>query len=439
MSDDPGEKFYMEYWQFEGSLEESIPPITLHTLRPRDEEGEVRLLVNASWLRAYRPAFALHTQEGLNGKNTGDLEAPAWRLRRGAAAVALAILKRQDFACPTGTSSCASINYPNTCCAEGETCFQIEDTGLGPVGCCPSGASCGGSVNTCPSPNTACADGQNSGFVGGGCCIPGYVCAGVGCAVDPSLVVTVVTTETVVMTSSSSTATSVEVSTITSTKETSTDTALQTTLACSSGFHACPVNLGGGCCKEGFTCGSFSICHSGSTSSSESSSSSSTPTSTSLSSATGGAAIRPTGLASTSSNTHLPGTTCPVGFYACSATYGGNCCRTGRDCDTTSCPSTSSTTIISSGLTVAVPVGPAATVASPSGECANGWSTCAASVGGNCCPSGWECGTASCSSVGASATKVEQKSSPNGGGRVQVALQGVMAVIWIGYLGVYLR
>lgn len=64
-----------------------------------------------------------------------------------------------------------------------------------------------------------------------------------------------------------------------------------------------------------------------------------------------------------------------------------------------------------------MPVGPAATVATPTGACATGWSTCAASVGGNCCPSGWQCGTASCSSVGATSTALLQKDSPNMGFR----------------------
>lgn len=67
-----------------------------------------------------------------------------------------------------------------------------------------------------------------------------------------------------------------------------------------------------------------------------------------------------------------------------------------------------------------VPVGAAATTAEPTGNCASGWSTCPASVGGNCCPAGYECGTASCSTVGATAAVLSPKEAPNGGEKVQV-------------------
>ncbi len=74
-----------------------------------------------------------------------------------------------------------------------------------------------------------------------------------------------------------------------------------------------------------------------------------------------------------------------------------------------------------------VPVGSAATVTSPTGTCGSGWSNCAASVGGDCCPSGWECGTASCSSVGATSTVVEQKASPNEGSNY--TMNGILVVV----------
>jgi len=59
------------------------------------------------------------------------------------------------------------------------------------------------------------------------------------------------------------------------------------------------------------------------------------------------------------------------------------------------------------------PVGSWATTTSPTGSCATGWTSCGLDVGGNCCPSGWACGTASCSSVGASQTSVLQKGEPS--------------------------
>jgi Predicted solute binding protein len=102
---------------------------------------------------------------------------------------------------------------------------------------------------------------------------------------------------------------------------------------------------------------------------------------------------RPTNLSTVTSATR-GSDVCPTGFYACSAVYQGGCCRTGRVCDTTSCPTTSSTTIISDGVTIEAPV---ATTTQHSGgnRCAQGWFHCADTVGGGCCPTGFACG-ASC-------------------------------------------
>ncbi|KAJ5490391.1 Mitochondrial substrate/solute carrier [Penicillium expansum] len=99
---------------------------------------------------------------------------------------------------------------------------------------------------------------------------------------------------------------------------------------------------------------------------------------------------RPTNLSVVTSATR-GADVCPTGFYACSAVYQGGCCRTGRDCDTTSCPTTSSTTMISDGVTIVAPV---ATTTQRSGgnRCAQGWFHCADTVGGGCCPMGFACG-----------------------------------------------
>lgn len=169
MSDDEGEKFYMEYWQFEANPQQQSPMLRMANaaLRRRDDEEQAKLLANASIPISYRPAFALHTEHDFRNRN---LRA------RGEAAAALAVLEKRDFACPTGTSNCSSIGYPNSCCATDETCFKVTDTGLGPVGCCPSNSNCGGTITKCDSPNLACPDN-----LGGGCCIPNYVCAEVGC------------------------------------------------------------------------------------------------------------------------------------------------------------------------------------------------------------------------------------------------------------------
>jgi hypothetical protein len=78
-------------------------------------------------------------------------------------------------------------------------------------------------------------------------------------------------------------------------------------------------------------------------------------------------------------------------------------------------------------------VGAAATVTSPTGSCATGWSSCPPSVGGNCCPNGYQCGTASCSSVAATTTALVQKGSPNvaanNKGNAVYAILGAFALV----------
>jgi hypothetical protein len=179
MSDDPAQKFYMHYWGFEEELPQAntpeVPPARL--LRTRDDEEEAVLLANSSAAISFRAPFALHAEDSFA---LGHLEARG-RISGRDASEALAALQKRQFSCPTGTSDCSSIGYPNSCCTTDETCFQIQDTGLGPVGCCPDGDNCGGSISGCTSPNTPCAENQGGNYEGGGCCIPDYVCAGVGC------------------------------------------------------------------------------------------------------------------------------------------------------------------------------------------------------------------------------------------------------------------
>lgn len=126
---------------------------------------------------------------------------------------------------------------------------------------------------------------------------------------------------------------------------------------------------------------------------------------------------------------------CPTGFYACLARAGGGCCQTGRDCATTSCPPTPSTTIITNGVTVVVPV---TDVPEPQATetCAGGWFLCGEEGGPvpGCCPSGYECGTASCTSVSATQTGEIQKQFPNASSRtaaswVLAALVAVLALV----------
>ena len=170
MSDDPGEKFYFEYWQYEEELD-----VTKTQLRIRDEEEVRILLANVSSSMSYKAPFALHME--------GDWIFPSLKSRGMLGRdknAALNLLKRQ-FTCPTGTADCSAIGQPDSCCATDETCFTIQDTGLGPVGCCPKDADCGGTISACNSPNTPCTENSGGNYQGGGCCIPNYVCAGVGC------------------------------------------------------------------------------------------------------------------------------------------------------------------------------------------------------------------------------------------------------------------
>lgn len=171
MSPDPGEKFFPEYWQYQKALEQSRleeADEASQRLRVRDEDEESRLLANVSARTDFRAPFAVHDENSI-------LELKA-RAAIGRSAAALVALEKRQFRCIVGTESCAAIGYPNSCCPQGETCFQIQDTGLGPVGCCPSGRSCSGTISTCNAPNTGCPS-----ELGGGCCIPGFACQGVGC------------------------------------------------------------------------------------------------------------------------------------------------------------------------------------------------------------------------------------------------------------------
>lgn len=128
---------------------------------------------------------------------------------------------------------------------------------------------------------------------------------------------------------------------------------------------------------------------------------------------------RPTSLSTattleSTSETGRSGSSCPTGFYACSAVYQGGCCRTGRDCDTTSCPVVSSTTIVSDGRTI---VAPAPTMTGGARRCAQGWFSCADTVGGGCCPTGFACGS-SCSATGGSETTLAKTPPDSAGSRV---------------------
>jgi hypothetical protein len=168
-------------------------------------------------------------------------------------------------------------------------------------------------------------------------------------------------------------------------------------------------------------------------SSSSRSSSSSSSSSSRTTQSTGGLTppARPTSLSTaTTSQSSQTGSICPTGFYACSAYYEGGCCRTGRDCDTTSCPAKASSTITSDGRTIVVPA-QTTTAASGTGRCASGWFSCADTVGGGCCPTGYACGSSCTAVASVSASGTLAKSQPE-----NAASRHSIRTIWaIGALG----
>ncbi|PTB69733.1 hypothetical protein BBK36DRAFT_1110850 [Trichoderma citrinoviride] len=296
----------------------------------------------------FRPAFSNHFHNSEEN------------LFRRAANV-LGILQNRA-ACPSGMESCSSIGADNKCCPDGTYCTDVSSSDAGQVACCPDGATCGGGIGNCPSTAVSCpAD------LGGGCCIPGYVCLGIGCV--PSASASGMPTPTAPASSVSE---------------------VQSTAPTGSGATGAPP---------------WRPTDVTSTSASVSSSSSSSVSSTAFSS-TSSAPPRTTTLSGETQ------TGCPTGFYGCLATHGGGCCRTDRDCQTSSCPAPS-TTIVSHGVTVVVPAGDVPT-ATASDECASGWFLCGKDAGAvaGCCPSGYKCGTASCFTSSASQTASLQKQQP---------------------------
>lgn len=435
MSGDPGEKFYLEYWGFEPE---------------EDEMDRYSSWTNASLHTSFDRPVRVHSRSTI----PSYLRLPGWHL-----------FEKRGFQCPAGTTACTSIDRPNSCCATGSTCQIVQDTGLGDVGCCPSGQVCAGSLSTCESGYTSCPNN-----LGGGCCIPGYGCYDVGCVQTstatvltlPSASTTTVTSYTTITPSVSSTPSpststttttsttaaqspstlSPEVSTVT---RTVTVTSTPDVLTCSSGYQSCPASLGGGCCPTDRSCGSIN-CPPSTTSSSSSATAAppvrpttlttideTTTTTLSASSQATPTSTSPT-TTSTSGSTTVTG--CPTGFYACSAYYQGGCCQTGRNCDTTSCPAGASTTLVNSdGLTIVAPTGSGITAPGTTltGACAKGWATCAASLGGGCCPSGYQCGATSCaaSATGGAGTGKMAPNSATGSLHTSRVLALALSTTWV--------
>ncbi|OQE80095.1 hypothetical protein PENNAL_c0048G10883 [Penicillium nalgiovense] len=346
MSDDEGEKFFLDYWSF-GDISSSGNISEGHL---SDDGFSPARFVAQSY--PFGPSYSLGTDRD------------SQFITRENSHSANNLFEKRDFKCPTGTSACTSIGRSERCCGSGETCEIVADTGHGDVGCCPSWKTCSGMIGSCQSGYTACSQ-----ALGGGCCIPGYDCVEGGCAYITVITVTLHST--------------VMLSTVTySTKP-------QDTTSTSASFSS-PTT---------------------------SSHSSMTTTNNSLA-----PPARPTNLSTVTSATRGDDV-CPTGFYACSAVYHGGCCRTGRDCDTTSCPTISSTTIISDGVTIVAPAATTTEHSSGGGNrCAQGWFHCADTVGGGCCPMGFACGSSCTARDTAFATTVAKEQATASSGDAQAAI-----------------
>lgn len=160
MSGDEGEKFFYDYYSWDPM---SLP--SLSDIKRDFSDG----ILSPSEVSA-QPALLRHTETDSTDTNGGCISRSARR------ALAMLLLLGRDFQCPSGTFSCSGIGQPDSCCENGATCVIVQDTGLGVVGCCPSGETCGRTVSSCGNGYTSC-----SSDLGGGCCIPGYNCVPGGC------------------------------------------------------------------------------------------------------------------------------------------------------------------------------------------------------------------------------------------------------------------
>lgn len=169
MSNDEGEKFFLDYWRFEDDSPSSLlerqmhngnSTMTDHAFDAGTEgpdgsvENDFPEAIFLARSYAFQPAFSL-------SRSWSGLGNP---------------LAARDFKCPTGTNACTSIGRSDRCCGTGDRCEVVPDTGSGDVGCCSAGQTCNGGVGSCQSGYTLCSQ-----ALGGGCCIPGYACVPGGC------------------------------------------------------------------------------------------------------------------------------------------------------------------------------------------------------------------------------------------------------------------
>ncbi|OTB06959.1 hypothetical protein M426DRAFT_318327 [Hypoxylon sp. CI-4A] len=384
MTPEEGEKILPHYYAFE--------PAPQPQLEARGATDDEELSGNSTAVVPFEPPYPIHydyvrpkPRRALEARREEEKESLYHRARD-----VLSKLRGRQFACPQDTHSCTNIDQPNYCCTDGTTCFVVTNApDAGNVGCCPEGQNCGVTVGTCTDGSTACSAEQ-----GGGCCISGFVCAEVGCISSTVSVITqtTITSTAIRTTPSPSTQVITVIVTVTPTDGGApvTSTTTQTTTAAVEPSSASTATA-----------------------------TSTTSEAASASSVTNSGGIppyRPTSGSSLASSESY----CPTGFYACSAGAGGGCCRTGRDCSTASCPPlTGSTTVESNGATVVVPLTDAVAAGTTTSTCASGWFMCGTEAGpvAGCCPTGYSCGTASCTIETSTATATVQKELPSSASR----------------------
>ncbi|KAL2051506.1 hypothetical protein ABVK25_008168 [Lepraria finkii] len=379
MSDDEGEMFFPEYWNFETTSqpEPLIDKRDSTPYSPLDGRESFADWASASIPQPLQAPFALHTSEQF------DVRPLLGRLLKSSRAIFT--LEQRDFQCPGDTTVCSSINQPNSCCPTGTICQSIKDSGNGAVGCCPSGQTCNQQVSDCQAPDTSCP-----GSSGGGCCIQGYTCSGVGCVANSTVTTTIEPVVTLSPTLSPSTSSAAASSSTAPIINTSTFTATASVIATVTGGPSRdpPTNTS----PSSTTPSSITPLPSSTSTSSSTTTSPSitTPSSTtrllsSTSTSSSTTALIPAVRPTSSGPLTITASQCPTGFYQCSAYNHPGCCQVGRDCGLTSCPAASSSIALNStGVTIAGPSGtqPALGVSG----CAQGWFNCGSGGGGGCCP-----------------------------------------------------
>ncbi|KAM0711772.1 hypothetical protein Q7P35_001140 [Cladosporium inversicolor] len=398
MSSDEGEKFFLHYWDFGESATGS------ETMDGQRIDGAENYANSSTRLLApLAPHFErAHTFRRFPGYS---------------------LFARDWGSCPSGTKSCASIERPNSCCGETDQCITVEDTGNGDVGCCPAGTvrrvrtkdaalqvtlastlvatATSGRTSEEPSPSTSEQETDTVAVAGG-----------VGGSTYTTTVENTVT-ETAPGTTSIGTITAPTTVTVTAspseTTEEPTETEEPSSTTSSEETAALPPSR---------------------------------PTGSSESSPESMTTITPEPTPSDAS--------CPTGFYMCSAHYLGGCCRVGRNCDTTSCPTSDSTELVSNGVTIGGAGGVVAaststttldpeassTASTQDNTCANGWFLCSESDGGGCCPADYVCG-ASCTAT-ISGVANQEKQQPSGAevvrwawGFFMLALGTGVGMVWL--------